>query len=409
MVELAETSYLIDEIIAITKDSKSKNFWRKAIKTIGEGRTEMELSELKHQMRMGSVDNPAKYLTALLQKQIQEQIEISPKVKEKEQKLKTYFEETQLELFKGLQPIKPQGEVEQQEMAIPYGKKKIPWTTFLGPTFFTLSTNKAKSDKVITKFRTLDGQTTIIPMIRGRLGNGGKEWGILTAQHAKILAALKNIWAQQCLCNSYPNGAKVCYCYVYARELAKLLGWKKFSGSSLMWLKDMVYALKAIPYYLDLSELRIKNITGYGFSLLKNVTLVSGKKRGQTETVFHIEFSVPLSIQLMNRRAITKHIEILNVNNELAMLLRLYLEPILISLDRKEYSKQLKDIITDLQLPKSNWHKRPSRRRIVFEKAMKEINGQRISDGRKMAVWIDKGLYDYMLTARLISDDKAMS
>lgn len=402
MIESEEKTYLLNEIINITKDHKSKNFWLKAINILGESRVEMELGELKYQMRMGNVEQPAKYLTTLLQKQIQGQGKPTQRNNTQGEKLKTYFEETQLVLFKNLQPIKPKGDVEQQEMVIPYGKKNIPWTTFLGPSFFTLSTNKAKSDKVTTTFRTLDGQVTTVFITRGRIKPGAEERGILTAEHAKILAALKNVWAQQgCLYNGYPDGAKICYCYISARELAKLLGWKSFGGRDLLWLTDRVYDLKTKPYYLHISELGLKNITGYGFSLLENVTLADGKKKGQDETVFCIEFSVPLSIQLLNRRAVTKSKGMLSIRNELATLLWLYLEPILISLDGKEYSKQLKDIINDLQLPKASWHNRMYERKRVLEKALKEINGKYIADGRKMAIGLEKGFFDYMLIARL--------
>jgi hypothetical protein len=407
--ETEQEGYLLNEIITITKDSKSKFFWLKAINTLGENRVEMELGELKYQMRTGQVEQPAKYLTALLQKQIKQTSVPEQKKNSSGEKLKTFFETTQIQLFTDLQPIKPKGEVEEQEMEIPYGKKKIPWTTFLSSSFFTLSTNKAKSDKVLVKFRTLDGQVTIIPMIRGRIGPGGKERGILTAQHAKILAALKNMWAQQgCSYNSYSNGAKICSCYVSARELAKLLGWKKFGGRDLIWLRDMVYDLKIIPYHLDLSGLGIKDINGYGFSLLEKVSLVDGKKHGQDETVFHIEFSVPLSVQLINRHAVTKSMDMLTVRTELATLLRLYLEPILISLNGLEYSKQLKDIISDLQLPKASWHQRTFERKRTFEKVIKELNAHYIADDKKMTISIEKGIFDYMLTARLVEQQKAM-
>lgn len=407
-----EESYLLNEIIALTKDRKSKKFWLKAIAALGEGRVEIELGELKHQLRIGAVVNPAKYLTALLQKQMPDKIASQANKKTEGEKLQTYFETTQLELFSELQPIeKPKNEeVEPQAMVIPYGKKNIPWTTFLNPSFFTLSTNKARSDKVLAKFRTLDGEINIIPIIRGRIIPGGEERGILTAQHARILAALKSVWVQRgCSYFSYDNGAKICACDVTARELAKLLGRKRFGGRDLRWLTDMVYNLKSIPYYLDLSGLGIKDLRGYGFSLLNNVTVLNTKKHGQKETVFHIEFSVPISVQLLHRHAVTKSKEMLTVNSELATLLQLYLEPIVISLDGKEFSKGLKDIISDLQLPKTSWHQKSSHRKRTFEKIIKELNTYHVTDGRKLSITIQKGLFDYMLIAKLIASEKAMA
>ena len=46
---------------------------------------------------------------------------------------------------------------ESGPMKLPYSAKTLPWATFIGPDFFTLSTNKAKSDRVMAKFRVLGG------------------------------------------------------------------------------------------------------------------------------------------------------------------------------------------------------------------------------------------------------------
>jgi len=35
-----------------------------------------------------------------------------------------------------------------KSMPMAFSEKNIPWPTFLGPEFFTLSTNRKKSDKV---------------------------------------------------------------------------------------------------------------------------------------------------------------------------------------------------------------------------------------------------------------------
>src|SRR3989338_8859453 len=94
------TSYLIDEILELTKDYKSRPFFEKALREIGEHVMAEEFGELKHQIRTGQVQNPAKYLTTLLKKRMNQGGDKTkqdlPAVQEK---IKTYFEDTQLTLF----------------------------------------------------------------------------------------------------------------------------------------------------------------------------------------------------------------------------------------------------------------------------------------------------------------------
>jgi len=292
---------------------------------------------------------------------------------------------------------------------VPYGKEIIPWATFISSSFFTLSTNKAKSDRVLAKFRSLDGDVSIIPLLRGRIKPGDDERGILTAEHAKVLAAIESIWVDQdCPRNKYPSGAVTCFCYVSIRELAKALNWKTFGGKGLIRLTSMVYNLKVMPYYLDLTGLNLKNITGYGFSLLDSVELAEGKKHGQPETVLKVKFSTPLSVQLLKRHTVSRPMELAHIHGELAFLIRLFIEPILIGLNGKEYNKTLTDLIKELSLPEAGWHKHKSSRKRNFEKALKELNMQKTVDGRRMIVSIEKGFYDWMLTSRLGGEEKCL-
>ncbi|HCE97078.1 MAG TPA: hypothetical protein DER10_01125 [Elusimicrobia bacterium] len=404
------TFYVIDEILELTKDHKSRPFFEKALRELGEPVMAEEFGELKYQIQTRQVHNPAKYLTTLLKKRM---VESGGKEKHHtpapREKIRTYFEDTQLALFSSFKPIKEEGEVNQGKMAVPYGKEIIPWATFISSSFFTLSTNKAKSDRVLAKFRTLDGKVSVIPLYRGQIKPGKRERGILTAEHAKVLAAIESLWVDQdCPRNTYPSGAVSCFCYVSIRALAKALDWKTFGGDQLTWLTNMVYDLKAMPYYLDLTGLNLKNITGYGFSLLDGAELAEGKKHGQTETVLKVKFSTPLSVQLLDRHAVSRPKEIAHIHGELAFLIRLFIEPILISLNGEEYNKTLTDLIKELSLPAAGWHKHKSSRKRIFEKALKELNAQKTVDGRSIKVSIEKGLYDFMLSARLGGEEKCL-
>ena len=405
------TSYLIDEIIGVTKDPKSKPFLEKALRELGEPVVASEFGELKYQIQTRQIHSPAKYLTTLLKKQLDKNGGSKEKqpTPARREKIRTYFEDTQLALFSSFKPVKEEGVVDQGKMAVPYGKEIIPWATFISSSFFTLSTNKAKSDRVLAKFRTLDGKVSVIPLYRGQIKPGKRERGILTAEHAKVLAAIESLWVDQdCPRNTYPSGAVSCFCYVSIRALAKALDWKTFGGDQLTWLTNMVYDLKTMPYYLDLTGLNLKNITGYGFSLLDGAELAEGKKHGQTETVLKVKFSTPLSVQLLDRHAVSRPKEIAHIHGELAFLIRLFIEPILISLNGEEYNKTLTDLIKELSLPAAGWHKYKSLRKRVFEKALKELNAQKTVDGRRMIVSIEKGLYDFMLTAKLGGEEKCL-
>lgn len=404
-------NYLLDEILALTGDHKSRQFFEMALRELGEPVVAEEFGELKHQVRTGSVQNPAKYLTALLKKRLAKLRQNTQKqtAKAGPDKIKTYFEDTQMTLFANFRPVKQEGEVDQGVMAVPYGKEIIPWATFISSSFFTLSTNKAKSDRVLAKFRSMDGQVSVVPLLRGRIKPGDRERGIPTAEHAKVLSAIESLWVQQgCQRNKYPNGAVTCFCYVSIRELAKALDWKTFSGRNLTWLTSMVYDLKTMPYYLDLSEMNLKGIHGYGFSLLGDVELAEGKKRGQPETVLKVNFSTPLSVQLLERHTVGRPKELAHIHSELAFLIRLFIEPILISLDGGEYNKTLTDLIKELSLPAAGWHSHKGKRKQIFEKAVKELNAQRTLDGRPIKVSIEKGLYDWMLSAKLGGEEKGI-
>jgi len=405
------SSYLIDEILTVTKDPKSRPFLEKALRELGEPTVAMEFSELKFQIQTRHINNPAKYLSTLLKNQLNKneggkETQTLPVPREK---IQTYFEDTQLTLFSNFRPVKEEGEAAQGAMPVPYGKEIIPWATFISASFFTLSTNKAKSDRVLAKFRSLDGAVSVIPLLRGRIKPKADERGILTAEHAKVLAAVESLWVQQgCQHNKYPSGAVSCFCYVSIRELAKALNWKSFGGKDLTWLTDMVFDLKTMPYYLDLTELNLKNINGYGFTLLGDVELASGKKRGQPETVLKVKFSTPLSVQLLDRHTVSRPKELPHIHSELAFLIRLFIEPILIGLNGTEYNKTLTDLIKDLSLPAAGWHKRKGNRKQVIGKAIKELNAQKTADGRPIIVSIEKGLYDWMLTAKLGSEGKVL-
>jgi len=391
--------YVLSEIIQVTGDSKSRAFWKKALKELGANKVAEDLSELKLQTHRERKKNPAAYLTTLLK----ERMNLNTTPKKPAVKLITYFEKTQQDLFRHLKPVTipkdDSGEIES--MPAPYSGKNIPWPTFIGPEFFTLSTNKKKSDKVKVLFRSLDGKTTELNLIRGKVSAGDKkERGIPTVQHQRVLAALKLAWAQQvCPYIRYPDGTLICYVVITARELAKLLGWKKFGGWQLNQLKTLIMDLKSMPYCYDFAGSDIKAIENYYFSLVGDFEGFDMKKKGGRTSYFKVYFSSAVSWQLLQKHAVIRPHKILQLHSELASLLWLYLEPNLRA--HNEACINLSNLVKVLHLPEASWHKLKDGRKRQFAKAIKELNGQSLADRRKMVIKIEKGLYDWQLSAHL--------
>ena len=231
----------------------------------------------------------------------------------------------------------------------------------------------------------------------------------MTAEHGRILGAIECLWVEQgCKYAQFGNGSVSCFCRVPIRRLAELLGWETLGGRDLAHLKRKTINIKVTGYYLELeavAELRNAGLTGYGFSLIDGFDLVDRKSHGLEQTTFRVLFSDPYSRQLLARRVVTRPKEMLRMRGELAFLLRLYLEPILIARGLgREHSIELLNLIRVLNLPPARWHQFKSRRKAIFTKAMQELSGMNTTDGSGIDVEIRQGLNprDFMLVARLM-------
>ncbi len=429
---------LIERIVKTTRSAQSVPFYRRVIRQLGDGIVEEELGELRFRMQTSEVHDPAKYFTRLLINQIcrlgsptpsrrEGAEEATSKSKdhlrsrgrrawpEQSRQLTSYAPASGSDLLSELRPLSTPAStmpMAPATMEPPYSKKAVPWATFVGPEFFTLSTNQAKSDRVIAHFRALDGKVAAVPMIRGRLFPQDEERGILTAEHGRILGAIECLWVEQgCQYARFGNGSVSCFCRVPIRRLAQMLGWETFGGRDFAHLKRKTIKLKMTGYYLELEaveEFRGAGVQGYGFSLIDGFDLVDRRRQGLDQTTFRVLFSDPYSRQLLARRVVTRPKEMLKMRSELAFLLRLYLEPILISRGMgREHSIELLNLIRVLNLPTAGWHKYKSRRKAIFDKAVDELQDARTADGYLVAVNVEQGLNqrDFMLVARLVPNE----
>jgi hypothetical protein len=425
---LDQETALIERILKITQSPQSIPFYRRAFADLGAGIVDEELGELRYRTRLGDVDNTAKYFNALLKKRLEavrnplslEELGPSGTPPRKDgrappQVNRTYHNSSGKELFAELAPIKAQ-EVRPAAagtMESPYSTKTIPWATFIGPEFFKLSTNQAKSDRVMAKFRALGGRVTEVPLIRGRLFPKDQERGILTAEDGRILGAIECLWVEQgCQYAEFGNGSVSGHCSVPIRRLAQLLGWQSFGGRDLDHLKRKVINLKVKAYYLELDaveELRRAGMKGYGFTLIDGVELVDKIRHRMEQTTLRIRFSDPYSRQLLGRRVVSRPKNLLRMRSELAFVLRLYLEPILLSRgSEKEHLIELRNLVHVLNLPAAGWHRYKSRRQALFGKAIRELHGMKTTNGHRMDVQIRQGSNedDFILVGRLVSNSR---
>jgi len=182
--ESPHTAALIERILGLTNSAQSVPFYRKAIKKLGEGVVEEEYGELRYRMHSGTVSDPAKYFTVLLQTrlstakgglpseadnavapasdpggEVQPRENVSLASSHSASPNQRCSSRSVADLFTELEPIMRKGDLvrESGPMKLPYSAKTPPCATFIGPDFFTLSTNKAKSDRVMAKFRVLGG------------------------------------------------------------------------------------------------------------------------------------------------------------------------------------------------------------------------------------------------------------
>src|ERR1051325_5408401 len=123
-----EISDLIERILDVTKSPQSTDFYQKVIAALGPGAVEMELGELRYQMKLGEVEDPARYFTKLLQSRIQhagpQETSIDTNSQQLPAKLgndkETYLSPSALELFEELRSASKGGEEKTEETALQF-------------------------------------------------------------------------------------------------------------------------------------------------------------------------------------------------------------------------------------------------------------------------------------------------
>lgn len=381
---------LINRIVDLTASPHSVDFYKKAIRVLGWDLVNLEFREVAGWVNEGKDIDPAKVLTSLLNKAMQD-IKIEPKKKSPFCPSK----EILMQCFSISRP--PAIESDNGAIDAPYstGRKAFPTSTYLSPRFFTLSSNKAKSDKVIIDIPVGNGEKVSMEFLRGKrqAGKEAEELGLLNAEHRRILGALDAIWAEQ---GSLVKGG-LCFCLPSVYRVAELLGWKKLGGSTLVHLTDKIAHLQARSFY------NLTTQTEFRFISMKTIFRPKGSKQSN---YIEIYFSPEHSDFLKNKWTVSRSTESLTMKSEIGVLLKDYLEPILISKYPHPHKIELINLIDELNLSVAAWHGEKKQRKQKFMVPIKEVNKQRTADGRYFDLKIIQGenREDFMLEARLTKE-----
>lgn len=280
-------------------------------------------------------------------------------------------------------------------MVAPYSGQGVPWPTGLGPEFFTLSTNKKKSDSVKTTIRLANGRSVLVPMVRGKAFLNAEERGIMTAEDNRIIKAMVIIWAQDG-CQHTTGKTMWCYAKFTMRRLARTMGYTNFGGRDLVRLSNRLERLGTISYYIDLSDSsgfeKLERKT-YTINFVDKPVFIDTTVDGHREISVRVTFSDFLSSMFIRRKTVTRSKDLVLQKNELALLIQEYIEARVSTENEKDgFRIYLSTLIERLHLPKAKWHAYRSKRCEKLAPAIKELNGSSTWDGDAFFASIDENV-----------------
>lgn len=281
-------------------------------------------------------------------------------------------------------------------MMAPYSTQGIPWPTALGPEFFTLSTNKKKSDEVLTAIRLSSGKRFLVPMTRGKSFSNDQEWGILTAEDNRIIKAMVIMWAEDG-CQHTRGKVEWCFVKFSVRRMARIMGYTNFGGRDQVRLARRLKRMATVSYYIDLAgvpgfEAFDKKI--YTINFIDAPQFNETAVEGHREISVSIKFSEFLSQMFIGRKTVTRSKELVLQKNEIALLVQEYIESRVRENDSDQdgFRVALATLINRLHLPKAKWHGVRSRRIKNFKRAVEEVNGSTTWEGDAFFASIDENV-----------------
>lgn len=299
------------------------------------------------------------------------------------------------------------------------GKVYLPTLLSIG-TLFALSSDKRMYVDVPMQVKFGNSETKEGRLIRGKIDpSSPTAYGQLNTFDLKVFVAILKLWEKQDYRvmedktkSKKPMMVGVVRCSKY--ELAKMVFPKLVSPSKRdsQFIQDSTMRLQGRPCCFEL-QTDDNKLFSMGLQLLSGVTWakITSKEAHEQSSVTLI-LSEVITEQFRLKRFLVRSIENLTaLKGEIPRLLFLYLEPKLLSLPPGTvYKKNLSDLIKELALPISKWHRFASQRFKIFKGVAEELNGKFSSrDGLALDITIIDGVSDYMLVAKLKNVTSALT
>jgi hypothetical protein len=407
---IAEAEELAAEIIEFTGSVESRLFYLKSIYALGPGLVREAVGEVRYRDNRGEVDDRARYLTRVLNRWMAEQKADTEPVTEEARPLgqgtpPRPLAQKPFGAFRKLPLPGPERPVSKL-LDVPFSRRHLQWVRDLNNDFFSLTNEKADSDKVETNAE-INGMTIPVTLMRGKQTPDDKPQGIPTVEDMRVLLALEKIWAE----GRGPHDDRICTFETTAAAIAEAMGITN-GGKILGYITKKVLKLSRTGYCFVFPKTPGPNglvFEDFGFRFLGDVTTLTRVVNGHRERYFRVSFSEPYSRQLLARNVVSRPADMLHVRGDIAFKLYVHLYPILAGLpEGRSYSIELLRLLPLLRLKQTGWWMYKSQRKREFDKAMRELNGRPGKDGHIFDIRIEQGINpkDFMLEARFVNSSK---
>lgn len=375
---------LLKEIISKLHPSKEIiPFYEKSIQILGIDRVRGFLKDIELDSKHGHVANKAKLFTYWLKEALPKTELRKGNVSKKYNNIQQLIDELSLKTNKEQDII----------IELPSRKNGIekPILTSIYP-FFTLSTNKNKSDEIAIKIKTYEGDTEGI-LIRGRLFKNSEERGILNVSDSRVFDCILDIWKAQDCRVSLVKSDKSEQSFMTGvvkfslQALAEKYGIQR-SGASDKWILKSLERLKATPYCLLIGD--GNHDKWYGFYLISGLTITGRNKKEKSDKIeIFISLSPEITRQYYNRHYLPYSKGSIKLRNELAYLMWQYLERIIEARNGIPDTVTTLKLIEKLHLPPASWHLYKSTRWREFNKAIVALKDMKTAKSNATSIeWV---------------------
>jgi hypothetical protein len=296
---------------------------------------------------------------------------------------KTYKFEDQAELQSYLdkserfkQQLIKNSNIVNSSMPIKYSDKNVACFTFFDGRFFTYPKDKRKNAKVGITIPFKNGTYKTYNLYRGQIIINENGRGQLNTTHGKMLLAIIHIWQKQG-CKFADKDGFFAFVKISIRELAKLLGYKKFGGTDFKYILNRIMDITRIPNLLSDGK------NNFAFTFLNSITICNDTNNKEKTTLI-LSFNPFIAKQLYERKVLLRNPECYKIKNPIAFKLLMYYDKIIFKSNK--IKKNITEIAKELQLD----YKRQDNLLRDFSVAIKELNNYSIDKNSKFKIKIMK-------------------